>query len=151
MKQYEIERKFLLDKKTISHNFKNGNTITQGYIFIEKNKHIRVRIVNNKSALLCFKEGSGIKREEIEFKIPLSEGKKLLSKAIIVVNKIRTQVVLNNKKWDVDYYPQLDLLIGEVELNNEKEKVSLLDCVIKEVTENSKYSNIKLGKKIGRK
>lgn len=152
MKKYtEIERKFLLDENLCDFNYKIGTKIIQGYLFIEKNRQIRIRIINNNEAVMCYKEGSGLTKMEIEYLIPLNEGKKILSRCVIIVSKIRNKISFNNKTWDIDYYPSHNLLIGEIELKSENERFKNLDYVVKEVSGNKKYSNISLGIKNDKK
>ena len=146
MKYTEIERKFLIDSSKIRLKDKK-ESIIQGYLIIEDSRHIRVRIVNNKKAIACYKEGNGIKRTEIEFEIPLKEAKELIKKCVVVVEKTRRKIKIGNHTWDIDYYPDHDLLVGEIELKRENEKFKKPDWLLEEVSGQSNYSNINLGRR----
>ena len=147
MKFTEIERKFLIDPAKINFKSNKKESITQGYLLIEGNRHIRIRIINNKQAIACYKEGSGIKRTEIEFKVPLKEAQELMKKCIVVVKKTRQKVKVGNHIWDIDYYPDHKLYVGEVELKSEKEKFHKPIWILQEVSGQPEYSNINLGRR----
>lgn len=138
---YEIERKFLINSKKILKivSKKEFKVIIQGYL----NKRTRIRIINNKEALITFKKGSGLIRQEFESKINIDVARELLNSCNFKVLKYRYNI--NN--WEIDYFPMLNLWLAEYELKSKSQKIKLPNWIKKEVTENSQYNNFNLAKK----
>ena len=147
----EKEIKFKVkSKKFISLSHKVIN-IKQGYLSKDNNLSIRIRISDKKS-FLCIKgpsSESGISRFEFEKEISLIEGKKLL--------KLCLPRIISKKRYLMDYEKQLFeidvfegflkcLIIAEIELNSESQKVYLPDWVGKEVTGVKSFYNSQLSK-----
>ena len=61
----EIERKFLVDTK-ISPDLGIQRLIKQGYLMLDKNKQLRVRVIDHQS-FLCLKYTKDKVRDEYEF------------------------------------------------------------------------------------
>lgn len=143
----EIERKFLLDKP-IPWDLGEQKLIKQGYIFLSKNKHLRVRIIDH-SAFLCLKFTKNKTRDEYEYEIPLLDGLEMMSKCTYVVEKIRNVMhpIGNRYTIDIDTYPN-GLIVAEVEFKTieDSESFSPLDWFGEEISGNKKYSNITLAK-----
>lgn len=147
--QKEIEYKFLL-KKSLSKKFlKKCNLlkIEQGYL--QKNNDLRVRIVNKKEAVMTLKKGKGLVRNEYEHEIELNFAKELIKTSVYKLSKLRYEYVhFDGKKWELDYYPKIDLWVAEIELKNKKEEFKIPDFIGENVTGMKKYSNKKLAKLI---
>jgi CYTH domain-containing protein len=170
----EIERKFLLAKGTsipIPEDYSKLK-IQQGYISVEKDKQVRVRITTEGSgektihsrggivtvrmvdASICIKYTSKLVRDEFEFDVDLDEAKSLFKKCQWSIEKKRlsfdSHVTPNEVHYDVDSFPNGMQWI-EVEFSSvkamkkwEKNKPSWIG---KEITGVRKYSNITLAKK----
>ncbi len=143
----EIERKFLLDKP-IPWDLDNQKRIQQGYIFVSKNKQLRVRIINNQ-AYICLKYTKDKVRDEYEYEIPLIDGLEMYKKCVNKLEKLRNTVKPLNFNYvvDIDTYPN-GLIVAEVEFNNveDSDNFKPFDWFGVEITGNKNYSNILLSK-----
>jgi len=143
----EIERKFLI-AGTVPYDGKPVKFIQQGYIVTSKNKQVRVRIINNKSAFICIKFTDKLVRDEYEYEIPLKDGLELFDKCKLKLNKKRYSMTKPNH-IDIDIYDD-GLVVVEVEFESEEEanKFEPLRWMGAEVTGNKEYSNITIAKKL---
>jgi adenylate cyclase len=143
----EIERKFLLDKP-IPWDLGEQKLIKQGYLFINKNKHMRVRIIDHTS-YLCLKFTKEKVRDEYEYEIPLIDGLEILSKCQYVIEKIRNTIKPIGHEYtiDIDTYPN-NIVVAEVEFKtlNDCNQFNPFDWFGDEITGNKEYSNITLAK-----
>lgn len=144
----EVERKFLLDKH-IPLKFHETKFIKQGYIFLDKNKQLRIRVIGEQS-FICLKYTKNITRDEYEYEVPLNDGKEMLSKCEYVIEKYRSTFKPENMNYsiDIDTYPH-GITVAEVEFENETDSKNFepLEWFGKEITGNKTYSNITLAKK----
>ena len=149
----EIERKFLVSyipEEAI------GIEIKQGYLQTEKHRTVRIRtIVENtglKKSFLTIKGVSnekGTSRYEFETEIPFNEATYLLKLCDSpLIEKTRYIYKSDNEKWEIDEFhgKNKGLLLAEVELSNENQKIKLPDFIIEEVTGINKYYNSMLQK-----
>lgn len=143
----EIERKFLLDKP-IPWDLGEQKLIKQGYLFLNKNKHLRIRVVGH-SAFLCLKFTKNKTRDEYEYEVPLLDGLEMLGKCQYVIEKIRNTVKPLGCEYtiDIDTYPN-GIVVAEVEFKSLKDSQNFIpfDWFGDEITGNKKYSNITLAK-----
>ena len=147
----EKERKFKVkSEKFISLSHKVIN-IKQGYLSKENNLVIRIRI-SDKNAYLCIKgptSESGISRFEFEKKISLIEGTKLLKLSLPrIIFKKRYLIEYKKQLFEVDVFEGFlkGLVLAEIELNSESQKVSLPDWIGEEVTGVKTFYNSQLSK-----
>ena len=116
----EIERKFLVKK---GFNFKNyGKTIEiyQGYLCLDKERTVRIRIKAQKGYLTVKGITKGFTRYEFENEIPLKEAENLLKLCVPpILYKTRTYINYKNHIFEVDefYNENEGLIIAEIELN----------------------------------
>ena len=143
----EIERKFLLDQP-IPWDLGQQKLIKQGYLFVSKNKQVRVRVIDHQS-FICVKFTGKLVRDEYEYEIPLLDGLEMLSKCKMKLEKIRNTVrpSIHTYTVDIDTYPN-GLVVVEVEFKDEEscQNFTPLDWFGDEITGNKKYSNITLSK-----
>ena len=143
----EIERRFLIDSP-IPWDMGEQKLIKQGYVFVAKNKQLRVRIVGDKS-FLCLKYTKNISRDEYEYEIPLLDGLEIFGKCTLTLEKIRNTIHPMNHPYvlDIDTYPN-GIVVVEVEFKNEDDAHSFVkpDWFGDDITGNGKYSNIELAK-----
>lgn len=143
----EIERKFLLDKP-IPWDLGNQKRIKQGYIFLSKNKQMRVRVIDHQS-FICLKYTKDVARDEYEYEIPLLDGLEIMSKCNFTVEKIRNTIHPLGCEFtiDVDTYPN-KLVVAEVEFKSELDANAFVafDWFGEEITGKKEYSNITLAK-----
>ena len=147
----EKERKFKVkSKKFISFSHKVIN-IKQGYLSKDNNLAVRVRI-SDKKAYLCIKGPtckSGISRFEVEKKISLIEGTKLLKLCLPrIIFKKRYLIEYKNQLLEVDVFEGFlkGLILAEIELNSKSQKIYLPDWVGEEVTGVKAFYNSQLSK-----
>src|ERR1035437_4055195 len=100
----EIERKFLVHKDAwLKANKPAGEHIIQGYLTIDPDKTIRVRVKNNSGTITIKGKTFNISREEYEFPIPANEAAEVIQKfAGDTIDKIRYTLNYKGKKWEVD-------------------------------------------------
>jgi len=147
----EIERKFII--KQIPKNLSGGN-IKQGYLQLEKKRTVRIRTVEGKTnkSYITIKGISnkvGLSRYEFETEIPFNEGVYMLELCDTpLIEKTRYIYKVNNIIWEIDEFHGMNkgLLIAEVELSSEKQKIEIPDFIYKEVTGIKKYYNSYLQK-----
>ena len=141
----EIERKFLING-SIPWDIGEQKLIKQGYIFLSKDKQLRVRIIDHQS-FICLKYTKGLVRDEYE--IPLLDGLEILSKCKFKLEKARNTIrpMSGNYVVDIDSYPN-GLVVAEVEFKSELEANAFvpIDWFGEEITGNKIYSNITLAK-----
>ena len=147
----ERERKFkVISKKFISLSHKVIN-IKQGYLSKENNLSVRIRISDKKS-FLCIKgpsSKSGISRYEFEKEISLIEGSELLKLCLPrIIYKKRYMIEYEKQFFEVDVFEGFlkGLILAEIELNSESQKVSLPEWVGKEVTGVKNFYNSQLSR-----
>jgi adenylate cyclase len=156
----EIERKFLLAEGTsipipVEHIKVN---IKQGYISVEKDKQVRVRLTKwslSEFATVCVKFTGKLIRDEFEFSVTndIKEAKELYKKCKWSVEKKRLSFNSHHMpdvRYDVDTFPN-GMQWVEVEFKSIKDmkkwEKDIPSWIGKEITGVSKYSNITLAKK----
>lgn len=143
----EIERKFLIETE-ISPDLGQQQLIKQGYVLLEKNKQLRVRVIDHKG-FLCLKYTKDRIRDEYEYEIPLLDALEILSKCKFKLEKIRTTLTPPNGEYvvDVDRYPN-GLTVAEVEFKTQEahDRFIPIDWFGPEITGQKEYSNITLAK-----
>lgn len=161
----EIERKFLLPEfpeqlieegqlKIITRH-----SIDQTYLAIDGGEELRVRKITDLDTgevtyTHTYKNGKGIKREEIEYFI--SEG--LYNQMIEAVNAValvkeRITAVWNGITVEIDVYSQLQLSVLEVEFESleEAESFTAPEWFGQDVSTEKKYSNKTVWKELQNK
>lgn len=149
----EIERKFLVVDNSYKDLEEGHMKIIQGYLSINPDSTIRIRISGNKAWLTVKSKNHGDQRGEWEYEIPVNEAKEMLSMCCQsgIIDKTRHIVPANDGlKWEIDEFHgnYAGLVIAEIELpscNTEFEKPDFLG---EEVTGNPKYYNSVLSKGI---
>ncbi|RJP93754.1 MAG: CYTH domain-containing protein [Desulfobacteraceae bacterium] len=145
----EIERKFLVDMNCW-HPSDSGSRFLQGYLpMSEKTKVVvRVRISGNRSWLTIKGENRGMMRPEFEYPIPLADAVELLDGLCVrpFIEKIRYSMEFAGMDWVVDVFEgdNAGLVVAEIELASEDQKILLPPWVGKEVTDDPRYYNSNL-------
>ncbi len=139
----EIERKFLVKEE----NWKpqgDGLKIIQGYLSVEPERTVRVRVAGERAFLTIKGKTVGIKRIEMEYEIPKSEGEILLKMCLdFLVEKRRYKEKNGNLVWEIDVFEGKNkgLILAEVELKREDQEIQIPDWVKKEVSGDKRYYN----------
>lgn len=144
----EIERKFLVDASQW-HPTTSGEKLIQGYLSTDKDRVVRVRVKGEKAFLTIKGRSEGITRTEMEYEIPVNDALVLLEMCLDnPVVKIRYKEELDGKIWEIDVFEEQNtgLLLAEVELENENEKVKIPSWAVDEVSTDERYFNAYLSK-----
>ena len=161
-KPLEIERKFLIKKPDLQllESLPNCQKvdIIQTYLNSNDDEEVRIRQRGEVGSYIYTKtikkKIKSTTRQEIEKRITQREYLTLLNNADInlhQVKKTRYCLMHNNRYYEIDIYPfSKNNAICEIELNDENEQFELPEfiSIVKEVTNDKKYSNRKLAEKI---
>ncbi|MCD4746982.1 MAG: CYTH domain-containing protein [Bacteroidales bacterium] len=145
----EIERKFLI-KNDEYKKFAKGAYYHQGYLNSDKERIVRIRIIDDKGFITVKGISVGPTRQEYEYEIPFSEAKEMLNQLCEkpTIEKYRYKIPLGEFVWEIDEFHGKNegLVVGEIELKSEDQKFLKPDWVGKEVTDDPKYFNSNLVK-----
>jgi adenylate cyclase len=145
---FEIERKFLVRSDTWRNLATERHHIRQAYLASQGKASIRVRIRNRDVAALTIKSRTPERRRlELEYPIPVLEAEALIAlRQGSVIEKDRYIVPHLDKMWEVDVFAgeNARLVIAEIELRDENERVVLPPWVGLEVTGQAPYYNSSL-------
>ena len=147
----EIERKFLIKNTEFKKTYFKKKHIIQGFLNSNKNRVVRVRIIDN-SAFLTIKgisDKSGTTRFEWEKEINSAEAEQLLLLCEpSIITKTRFYIKAENHIFEVDefYGDNEGLIIAEIELNTEDELFKKPLWLGTEVTGDKRYYNSSLSK-----
>lgn len=139
----EIERKFLVNT-ALWKPLVNGIKIRQGYLSVDPERVVRVRIADERAFLTIKGRSRGIVRTEIEYEIPKNEAEVLIGLCLdFPVEKTRYKENIGDVVWEIDVFEGANesLVMAEVELADENQKVDLPEWVGDEVSFDSRYYN----------
>lgn len=156
----EIERKYLIaypDMRYLEENTRHSH-IVQTYLVAEKGttSRVRKRVYPEKTVYTYTekKHITAVRRMEYEREIDESEYTELLKKADPdrnPVEKERYCLDYENQMFEIDVYPFFsDRAIMELEIENEAQKIFFPPeiRIIREVTEDKRYTNVSFAKTI---
>ncbi len=133
----EIENKYIC--KYLPSYATNPTLIQQGYIHVDKDKQVRIRIQDGK-AILCVKLNNVWYRDEYEAELPIAEGMDLYNKCQYKLEKLRWSFNINQVHYDVDKFQDGTLII-EVETKELETKAWLPAFVGECVDGKYEYTN----------
>ena len=143
----EIERKFLV-KNDSYKQYATCEIYQQGFLNTDKERVVRVRIVNENAFLTIKGVSSGIARKEFEYEIPLGDAEDLIANLCIkpTITKTRYFVSIGEQCWEVDEFAGENegLVIAEIELKKENQASKLPEWIGEEVTGDERYYNANL-------
>ena len=144
----EIERKFLISNDAWKDCVVRSVAIRDGLIAAYKGRKVRVRISDQLATIAIKGAHHGLARAEYEYEIPLAEAEAILSKVCPdeTLEKQRYFVEHAGAIWHVDAYGGIlqGIVIAEIELKQEDQKVVLPAWIGKEITGNSFYKKINM-------
>jgi len=144
----EKEKKYLLKHLPEHVHSTFYKVIKQAYLMLEDGKQLRVRIVDDKEAFICFKiHLNSSHKNEFEYPIPLNDAFELWDSTDIKLIKKRYSFEMWKLHYDLDIYEN-GLQIIEVEYQDEKDLVNLGKFCGIEITGEKEYSNIWLAKNV---
>lgn len=128
-----------------------GQGIAQGYLSTEPVVRIRVPLImtEHSHGVLTIKGKGLLSREEIEMEIPLAKAKEALKLCSATLHKTRYSVHFVDNLWEVDEFHGFHdgLWIAEVELKSENQSFAIPPWATREITFNSKYTNVSLSQR----
>jgi CYTH domain-containing protein/phosphohistidine phosphatase SixA len=143
----EIERKFLVKAEGWRRRAA-GKTYRQGYLSVDPERTVRVRIAGEEGFLTIKGKTEGMARSEFEYPIPLTDAAHLLDSLCMhpLIEKTRYSLEFEGRTWEIDEFggDNLGLVLAEVELDSENEQVILPPWVGEEVTGDRRYYNASL-------
>lgn len=146
----EIERKFLVDVTKLTP-FISVNDIKQGYLNLDPERTVRVRLSNDRGSITVKGESSddGLSRFEWERDIYTNEAEELLKICVGVIDKTRCVIKHDNLYWEVDIFhgDNQGLVVAEIELSSVEQQITLPPFVTTEVTGQARYYNSQLIKR----
>ncbi|MCD6092224.1 MAG: CYTH domain-containing protein [Bacteroidales bacterium] len=144
----EIERKFFVKGDFISQA-EESLLITQGYLSLDKERVVRIRIQNEK-AFITIKgksNASGLSRFEWEKEIDQKEALELMKLVVgSPIEKIRYRIPIEKHVFEVDVFSGKNegLILAEIELSSEAEVFTKPSWLGKEVSGDSRFYNANL-------
>lgn len=121
-----------------------GERIMQGYLSTDKKRVVRVRTKGDKAYLTIKGANEGIKRPEFEYEIPFADAEQILQLSKdMPIEKTRYTERHAGKIWEIDVFEKANkgLVLAEVELQHENEKVEIPDWATGEVSSDKRYFN----------
>jgi CYTH domain-containing protein len=141
----EIERKFLLKNDQWRALAGSGTRYRQGYLSTDELCTVRVRSDGRRGFLTIKGQGSGLARPEFEYPVPLADAEQMLGTLCRqpLIEKIRYEIRYASHLWEIDEFhgDNAGLLLAEVELASETQRVEIPDWVGEEVTGDPRYYN----------
>jgi adenylate cyclase len=143
----EIERKFLVREEALPP-LPPGEEIEQAYLGLEPSVRVRVRAARGTLTV----KGPGLRRRrEVEVEVGVRTARELLELRVegtVVVRKRRHEVRWGGRTWEIDRFesPFEGLVVAEVELDSQEERVELPPWVREEVTDDPAYQNVNLAR-----
>jgi adenylate cyclase len=145
----EIERKFLVDRERWTPE-DEGTLYRQGYLSDKKDCVVRVRIAGDEAYLTVKGASEGVTRLEFEYPIPRPDAEALLERLCEqpLVEKTRRRVSFRGKIWEIDTFhgDNEGLVLAEVELSAEDERLDLPPWIDREVSDDPRYFNSNLAR-----
>ncbi len=142
----EIERKFLVDGDQYKKLAK-GMFCRQGYLCLENENTVRIRIIEKNAFLTIKSKTLGISRLEFEYTIPLYEATEMLEKLCEKqIEKLRYTIEFEGFSWEIDEFlgENKGLVIAEIELKSEEQFFKKPSWIGEEVSEDLKFHNSQL-------
>lgn len=142
----EIERKFLV-KGDAWRKLAPGVRYRQGYLSTVKERTVRVRTVDDRGYLTVKGITIGATRKEFEYDIPAADAAVLLDMCEQpLVEKVRYRIPLGGLVWEVDEFEGANqgLVVAEVELASEDQRIERPEWIGDEVTGDPRYFNSNL-------
>ena len=141
----EIERKFLVTGD--AWKLAPAVPYAQGYLNRDKQRTVRVRVVEGEAWLTVKGASAGATRAEFEYAIPVADAEQLLALCDgPLVRKLRRVVVHEGSTWEIDEFQgdNAGLVVAEIELRSEDEAFAAPAWLGEEVTHDARYFNSSL-------
>jgi CYTH domain-containing protein len=142
----EIERKFLVADGSWNDGSR-GVRIAQGYLSLDPERTVRVRLAGEKAWITVKGLSRGITRAEFEYPIPADDARDLLELCLpSVIDKTRHRIDFGGHAWEVDVFHGANdgLVLAEVELDDASMCPELPPWVGEEVSSDARFYNASL-------
>lgn len=148
----EIEHKYLVTDDSFKKMSIEQHHISQGYLSRDKERTVRIRIIDNEARLTIKGKNNGDTRSEYEYSIPVCDADEMLNDLCVqpVIIKTRHIINYNGNKWEVDEFggKLQGLILAEIEIPYSEYKYDIPPFIGKNVTMDSRYYNSNLKDKI---
>ncbi|MBN3004972.1 CYTH domain-containing protein [Chromobacterium alkanivorans] len=144
----EIERRFIVVGDAW-RGLAPGVQYRQGYLSVEKERTVRVRVVGDQAWLTLKSNISNVSRHEFEYPVPLADAQTIMAAMCpMVVDKLRHRIEHGGFVWEVDEFfgDNAGLVLAEIELPDESTPFDQPAWIGEEVTEDGRYTNAYLSK-----
>ncbi len=144
----EIERRFLI-KNDNWRGLVEPIAMRQGYLSVEKERTIRVRLAGNKAWLTLKSAISHVSRHELEYEIPVADANIMLENMCpFILDKQRFVIDYEGFSFEVDEYFGLNapLVVAEIELPSESTPFEKPEWLGEEITFDARFTNAYLSK-----
>ena len=145
----EIERRFLLADDSWREAASEPLVLQQGYLSVEKERTIRVRIIGSQAWLTLKGYISDMTRSEFEYEIPLAHAQQMMETMCpFKMEKHRYRVEFKGFVFEIDEYfgDNAPLIVAEIELPSEDTEFPKPSWLGQEITSNGKFTNAYLSK-----
>lgn len=143
----EIEHKYLVKNENYKNLASRVAHIAQGYLSRDKERTVRVRILNESAFITIKSKNHGDTRHEFEYPIPLEDAKELLRICLPpIIEKYRHYVEYEGFTWEVDEFlgELKGITVAEIELPSSDTQYTLPEFIGENVTDNPIYYNSNL-------
>lgn len=140
----EIERRFLLKNNNWRKEVTETQVLHQGYLSVEKERTIRVRILNQQAWLTIKGYISEISRSEFEYEIPRSDAQYILQNICpFKIEKHRHKIRYGEFTFEIDEFigENAPLIIAELELSSEQTQYPIPEWLGEEITTDERFTN----------
>jgi adenylate cyclase len=146
----EIERKFLVKGDNWRQQARSAVRYRQGYLAESGPGSVRVRIGGDRAHLNIKSATLDMQRHEYEYEIPLQDAEEMLDNLCLrpLVEKTRYEIPHGDHTWEVDVFEgdNEGLVVAEIELQDPNEPFDLPEWADEEVTDDTRYYNVRLVK-----
>jgi adenylate cyclase len=143
----EIERKFLVNSQVFK-TMGERHYIHQGFLSAEKERVVRIRIMDDDAWITVKGKSEGAARAEFEYEIPMDDARFMLHNLCLhpTIEKYRYKIVHEGFTWEVDEFlgENAGLVVAEIELEEAGQAFTKPDWVGEEVTSDPRYYNASL-------
>lgn len=145
----EIERRFLLKNDSWREEAGEPQMMRQGYLSVDKECTIRVRIIGRKAWLTLKGYISDTTRSEFEYEIPLAHAEQMMQTMCpFKLEKYRYTIDYHGFTFEIDEYfgDNAPLVVAELELPSENTPFEQPGWLGEEITSNGRFTNAYLSK-----
>lgn len=149
MSGIEIERRFLLKNDAWKAVAGTPCLMSQGYLSVEKERIIRLRIIGNRAWLTLKGYISDVSRSEFEYEIPVADAQTMMDTMCpFRLEKHRYEVSYQGFVFEIDEYfgDNAPLIVAELELPAEDTPFPRPDWLGEEITSDGRFTNAYLSK-----